>query len=574
MNEIGLDLEKAKNISRRIDSTEKDIQEIRKQFERIAPTIPSVKQYTYELENHQKNIGNLSESIRLQIHNIRNQIDIARDFANRIKVGVTFNEKTVLELKTPDVVTPVSKLSLYFNTSNPNGFLVYLGNDNKTSGKNADFMAIEIENGYPLLTVDLGNGPERIFNNKSVADGHWYQAIVNRTENNVEFIIREQIDDGKNKYIKQYVEKRPLLGKKELNVDKNTHLFVGGYPSLDYTLRGVTKSSFQGQIEGLKLGDEEYGLWNFVDAANNREGALEKNTFVDDEVPVTGYRFNGNGFVIINASSHSFARRSRVVFRFKASRDSKDGLMFYAGKNNHYIAVELVNGGVRYQYRMGEHLVQMQTESDKAFNDDMWHTVEAERDGRKGRLRVDDKLIYQEESPLEVPLGTPETLQISNYIYFGGVPGGTNHSEIVDRNFDGCIDNVKISETVVDLSNNEEAYGVRAGCPEKFAKILSFAPYEYGYLKKSNIFSYNSFHVYLSFQTLQRDGIIFYAANYNQSSTIGLTIHNGILELRSADVEITSRLDKRYDDGQKYTVTVTHDLFRLALSIDDNDESE
>lgn len=54
MNEIGLDLEKAKNISRRIDSTEKDIQEIRKQFERIAPTIPSVKQYTYELENHQK----------------------------------------------------------------------------------------------------------------------------------------------------------------------------------------------------------------------------------------------------------------------------------------------------------------------------------------------------------------------------------------------------------------------------------------------------------------------------------------------------------------------------------------
>lgn len=41
-------------------------------------------------------------------------------------------------------------------------------------------MALEIENGYPVLNINLGDGPEQINNNHYVSDGKWYQAIMDR----------------------------------------------------------------------------------------------------------------------------------------------------------------------------------------------------------------------------------------------------------------------------------------------------------------------------------------------------------------------------------------------------------
>jgi laminin alpha 3/5 len=43
-----------------------------------------------------------------------------------------------------------------------------------------DFLALQIENGYPILTIDLGSGAQKIISEKSVADDVWYQAIIDR----------------------------------------------------------------------------------------------------------------------------------------------------------------------------------------------------------------------------------------------------------------------------------------------------------------------------------------------------------------------------------------------------------
>lgn len=43
-----------------------------------------------------------------------------------------------------------------------------------------DFMALLIENGYPVLVVDLGSGPERIISNKYVSDDIWRQVLIER----------------------------------------------------------------------------------------------------------------------------------------------------------------------------------------------------------------------------------------------------------------------------------------------------------------------------------------------------------------------------------------------------------
>jgi laminin alpha 3/5 len=41
-------------------------------------------------------------------------------------------------------------------------------------------MALEIENGYPILKIDLGSGAQSIASDKYVADDIWYQAIIER----------------------------------------------------------------------------------------------------------------------------------------------------------------------------------------------------------------------------------------------------------------------------------------------------------------------------------------------------------------------------------------------------------
>jgi laminin alpha 3/5 len=106
----------------------------------------------------------------------------------RIKVGVTFSQNTALELRNPESLPQLAtstKVSLYFKTNKPNGFLLYLGNEEGTHRKlrrvrSDDFLALQIENGYPVLAIDLGSGVQKIISDKFVSDDVWYQAVIER----------------------------------------------------------------------------------------------------------------------------------------------------------------------------------------------------------------------------------------------------------------------------------------------------------------------------------------------------------------------------------------------------------
>lgn len=101
---------------------------------------------------------------------------------------MTFSQNTTLELRNPGSLPQLAtstKVSLYFKTNKLNGFLLYLGNEEGTHHKmrrvrSDDFLALQIENGYPILTIDLGSGAEKIISEKFVSDNVWYQAVVDR----------------------------------------------------------------------------------------------------------------------------------------------------------------------------------------------------------------------------------------------------------------------------------------------------------------------------------------------------------------------------------------------------------
>lgn len=559
------DVKTARDLPVDVDKTNKDITQINNQVEHVKVILPNIQNLVEVLERKQNTTNLVSSDIGDKIGKLRRQVEMARDIANSINVGVNFHPNTTLELKTPEnlqLLATNSKISTFFRTEKPNGFVLYLGNGEPSEQKRAkhnDFMALEIENGYPVLTVDLGYGPERLISDKYVADGEWRQAIVERTGNNIQLTIREELENNTEKV---HVANDTLTGPYSVfNVDQDSRLFVGGYPP-DFNIQdGVKYSSFEGQIEGVKVGDNDVGLWNFVDGQDNGDGSVERNKLISKEPPTTGYRFSGNGYVILDSKPYSFKTRSSVQFKFKASRDTQNGLMFYAGKNRHFISIEMREGGILFQFKLGQHLVSFGT--DKKFNDDQWHHVEAVREGRKGVLTVDNNPMYEEETPGS----TEESLRISETMYFGGFPGKMNHSEVTKQSFDGCIDAVHISGTPVDLSRNLKAYGTRRGCPMKFSSTLTFAPHRPGYLSRGNISSNNYLQVNLKFRTKHEEGVLFYATNHDQSATFGLVLFEGQLYLSSNNESVASN---KLNDGEWHIVTATHDSRGLRLDIDDS----
>lgn len=565
VNDLPIELERAKQMPKAVDDTNNDIAQARNQVDRIASLLPSVTKLFKDLDSKQDDISRLHSDLGDRLEKLKEQIDMARVIANGIKVGVRFYPNTTLELPPPQnlpLLEASSQISTYFKTDKPDGFLFYLGNENKT-GKD-DFMALEVENGYPILTVDLGNGSKKIISNKHVANDQWHQVIVERTGNDVKLIVREELPNGKDEF---HEVRDTVPGNGEFNVDtKKSKLFVGGYPP-DFMIQdGIRYSAFEGEIEDFRIGDQEVGLWNFVDGQDNNHGAMERNQLQSSELPATGYRFSGNGYVTLDSRPYAFKQRSNIQFKFKVARDTTDGLIFYAGKHRHFISIEMRDGAIFFKYKLGQHMVKIG--SDQMFNDDQWHLVEAVRDGRSGILKVDRNPIYQEETTLA---GTEENLKITDLMYFGGYPGKLNHTEITQKNFDGCIDEVYISGTPVDLSHHRQAYGVRPGCPTKVSTVLSYPPRQFGYLRRGNVSSDNHFQINLKFQSRQKDGLLFYATNHDQSSTIGLALQDGSLVLRSMKQELSTG-NVKYNNGDWHVVRVIHDAKKLRLKIDDTEE--
>lgn len=68
-------------------------------------------------------------------------IELAREMANKITVGVKFNDSTVLELQNPPNLNDLStsaQISGYFRTKEPNGMVLYLGNEIGTKLRRTD----------------------------------------------------------------------------------------------------------------------------------------------------------------------------------------------------------------------------------------------------------------------------------------------------------------------------------------------------------------------------------------------------------------------------------------------------
>ncbi|KAK4877517.1 hypothetical protein RN001_010023 [Aquatica leii] len=564
--EVSREKEASKYLPNKLDDALRDVSKADKQIKTVNERLPRIQRDLQELPERQIRVGQVSSQISDKIKILKQQIALARDVANRIKVGVKFYPNTTLELQNPpnlDDLTTSAHISGYFKTKEQNGLLFYLGNGVGTNLRRTssdDFMALEVENGYLILTTDIGNGPQRIVNNKFVSNDTWYQFIIDRTAHNAKLTVREQVGPE----VQLHVASDELLGSNTIfNLDRNqSKLFVGGYPPQFPIQEQVKQNSFDGEIEDFVIGETPISLWNFVEGNENNHGAKQRDQLLDLQ-PSTGFRFNGYGYAIIDARSYSLRTRSDVQLSFKTFAPT--GLIFlvFGSKGKTFLSLELRDGRIIYQYNLGGNTKMWVTS--KTYNDGNWHTIEASRDGAKGRFIVDKEDIPDSFSDI-----SGNVLEPFETFFFGGYPQEHTIGDATNVDFDGCIDNVAIMGNPLDLSRYIKAYGVAAGCPEKFARLVSFAGDKLGYISNNQFSSGDMFQMNLRFRTKSKEGLILFAADKFRNEGVSLSLVGGRLILISQKTQLESG-DSIYNDNEWHVVTITHNSQTLRLDVDDHD---
>lgn len=104
---------------------------------------------------------------------------------------------------------------------------------------------------------------------------------------------------------------------------------------------------------------------------------------------------------------------TNIYFQFKTREPS--GLILYnAGKEQDFLAVELVNGHLHYIFNLGDGPVRVRDNARSSLNDNQWHAVTIGRPSPKQHtLMVDDNFA------IVTSLGTNENLDLAGILYLG-----------------------------------------------------------------------------------------------------------------------------------------------------------
>ncbi|CAH1391978.1 unnamed protein product [Nezara viridula] len=563
VDELPQKLDVSKEIQRNIKDSENDINGVNSAIDNILKILPDTKDLASKLKDRPRKMESDHNNLKDKLAELGRQIELARELANSVSTAVKFDRTSTLELRNPPGLPEQgvnNVLSLYFATQEANGLLFFIGNEaekKKRSVNTGDFMVLEIENETPKLTVDLGDGATTLICDIKVSDEQWYFVKVERTGKSLTLSITRQKDGD------MCVNSGVMKGSSTiLNLDKtSSKFFIGGIPSYFKSPADVSYYSFVGTIEEVYFGESAIGLWNFQ-KAENIQATMERGI---RKIGEAGCRFNGDGFISIGSQPYKLDTTTEIVLRFNTY--ASEGLLFLAPGLSSFISIELREGRILYQFDLGSGPLMLFTS--KTFNDGKWHSIEVTRVDKKGNLKVDgltdkDGYINTTEAP-----GDNTVFEPSGKLFIGGFPREHNILEVTEVDFDGCINNVQIDGTSVDL-NIPEAIGTIQGCPPKFASIVSFEDGARGYALLPNISAqHDNLELILRFKTSFPNGLLAYA-DFGENS-VSLSLNGGQIVFRVGESD-TVMTEPMYNDSNWHVVMATFEIgSQLQLFIDDHE---
>ncbi|KAM6406959.1 laminin subunit alpha-2 isoform 4-T4 [Pluvialis apricaria] len=309
-----------------------------------------------------------------------------------------------------------NRLTIEFEvrTTADSGLMFYMARIN-----HADFATVQLKNGLPYFSYDLGSGDTNTMISNKINDGQWHKIKVIRTKQEGNLIV----DD---------VSNRTVSPKKADILDVVGMLYVGGLP-INYTTRriGPVTYSIDGCIRSFKMTESPVDLDNPTSSFNVGK------CFVTAQ---KGTYFDGTGFAK-TVGAYKVGTDLLVEFEFRTTR-MNGVLLGVSSQKMDGLGIELVDGKVMFHVDNGAGRFSAIYEPDApgSLCDGQWHKVLANKIKQRLELTVDDRQVDSNS-----PNRASTSADTNDPVFVGGYPDGvTQFGLTTNIRFKGCIRFLKL----------------------------------------------------------------------------------------------------------------------------------
>ncbi|XP_061330957.1 laminin subunit alpha-2 isoform X6 [Pezoporus flaviventris] len=336
-----------------------------------------------------------------------------------------------------------NRLTIEFEvrTTADSGLLFYMARIN-----HADFATVQIKNGLPYFSYDLGSGDTNTMISNKINDGQWHKIKVVRMKQEGSLIVDE-------------VSNRTVSPKKADILDVVGMLYVGGLP-INYTTRriGPVTYSIDGCIRNFKMTEAP------VDLDNPTSSFSVGKCFVTAQ---KGTYFDGTGFAK-TVGAYKVGTDLLMEFEFRTTR-LNGVLLGVSSQKMDGLGIELVDGKVMFHVDNGAGRFSAIYEPDApgSLCDGQWHKVLANKIKHRLELTVDDRQVASNS-----PSRASTSADTNDPVFVGGYPDGvTQFGLTTNIRFKGCIRFLKLTKGTakpqeINFSKALELKGVQPlSCP-------------------------------------------------------------------------------------------------------------
>ncbi|KAK1132609.1 hypothetical protein K0M31_013994 [Melipona bicolor] len=191
-------------------------------------------------------------------------------------------------------------------------------------------------------------------------------------------------------------------------------LHVGGYLHA-----GEEIPHFVGQLQQIWFNG--YPYLEIARSSGNHQASHQGVTPIIRVTGKFGKRNHPVHYPVTFTSKHTFVGlpvlkayvETNIYFQFK-TREANGLILYNAGRERDFIAVELVNGHIHYVFDLGDGPVRVRDTSRSRLNDGKWHAVSIGRPAPKRHtLAVDDHVTAVNSQ------GSNENLDLDGILYIG-----------------------------------------------------------------------------------------------------------------------------------------------------------
>uniref|UniRef100_A0A8B9U8R8 Laminin subunit alpha-2 n=1 Tax=Anas zonorhyncha TaxID=75864 RepID=A0A8B9U8R8_9AVES len=289
------------------------------------------------------------------------------------------------------VINAALTIEFEIRTMADSGLLFYMARIN-----HADFATVQIKNGLPYFSYDLGSGDTNTMISSKINDGQWHKIKVIRTKQEGNLIV-----DG--------ISNSTVSPKKADILDVVGMLYVGGLP-INYTTRriGPVTYSIDGCIRSFKMTESPVDLDNPTSSFNVGK------CFVTAQ---KGTYFDGTGFA--KTGSKQVGTDLLVEFEFRTTQ-MNGVLLGVSSQKMDGLGIELVDGKVMFHVDNGAGRFSAIYEPDapNRLCDGQWHKVVANKIKHRLELTVDDTQVDGNS-----PNRASTSADTNDPVFVGGYPG-------------------------------------------------------------------------------------------------------------------------------------------------------